>query len=98
MEWWGEKEEGLVRRFHSKLGDALFGRFCSTWKDLITVRAKKDQGAITLVLDLAAALDRVSLPVMWWAWATNFNVARNTISPKMITVLTRYRPIVLELI
>ena len=33
---------------------------------------EKDQGAITLVLDLAETLERVILPVVW-AWATHFN-------------------------
>ena len=34
-----------------------------------------DQGAITLVLDLAKACERVSLRVVW-AWATHFNFPR----------------------
>ena len=34
-----------------------------------------DQGAITLVLDLAETLERVSLPVVW-AWETHHNLSR----------------------
>ena len=34
-----------------------------------------DQGAVALVLELAKAFDRVSLPVVW-AWATHFNFPR----------------------
>ena len=36
---------------------------------------KEDQGALTLVLDLAKAFERVSLPVVW-AWATHFKKSR----------------------
>ena len=36
---------------------------------------KEDQGALALVLDLAKAFERVSLPVMW-AWATHFSFPR----------------------
>ena len=35
----------------------------------------KDPGAITPVLDLAKALERVGFPVVW-AWATHFNFSR----------------------
>ena len=35
----------------------------------------EDQGAVALVLDLAKAFERVSLPVVW-AWATYFSFAR----------------------
>ena len=34
-----------------------------------------DQGAITLVLDLVQAFERVSLPLVW-AWATHANIFR----------------------
>ena len=34
-----------------------------------------DQGAVALVLDLAKALERVNLPVVW-AWATHFSFPR----------------------
>ena len=34
---------------------------------------EKDQGAVALVLDLAKAFERVSLPVVW-AWATHFSI------------------------
>ena len=36
---------------------------------------KEDQGALALVLDLAKAFERVSLPVVW-AWATHFSFPR----------------------
>ena len=36
---------------------------------------EKDQGASALVLDLAKAFERVSLPVVW-AWATHFRFPR----------------------
>ena len=39
---------------------------------------RKDQGAITLVLDLAKAFERVSLPVVW-AWATYYNFPRKNL-------------------
>ena len=41
----------------------------------ISCRRKKEQGAVDLVLDLAKAFERVSLPVVW-AWATHFNFPR----------------------
>ena len=36
---------------------------------------KEDLGAVALVLDLAEAFERVSLPVVW-AWATHFSFPR----------------------
>ena len=36
---------------------------------------EEDQGASALVLDLAKAFERVSLPVVW-AWATHFSFPR----------------------
>ena len=48
-------------------------------------RAKaEDPGAVALVLDLAKASERVSLPVVW-AWATYFSFAR-----KILRVLCGY--------
>ena len=38
-------------------------------------RAGEDLGAVALVLDLAKAFGRVSLPVVW-AWATHFSCPR----------------------
>ena len=40
--------------------------------------AEKDQSASALVLDLAKAFQRVSLPVVW-AWATHFRVTIKTL-------------------
>ena len=37
---------------------------------------EEDLGAVALVLDLAKAFERVSLPVVW-AWATHFSLPRN---------------------
>ena len=62
----------------------LCGKHCSRWPDVITARAKKDQGAITLVLDLADAFERVSLPVVW-VWAPHFDLLR-----KMLPLLCEY--------
>ena len=51
------------------------------WKDVLHMHrcdfqaGEKDQGAIALVLVLAKASERVSLPVVR-AWATHFNVPR----------------------
>ena len=44
----------------------------------------EDQGAVALVLDLAKAFERVSLPVVW-AWATHFSFPR-----KILRVLCCY--------
>ena len=44
----------------------------------------EDQGAVALVLDLAKAFERVSLPVVW-AWATHFSFLR-----KILRVLCGY--------
>ena len=45
---------------------------------------EEDQGAVALVLDLAKALECVSLPVVW-AWATHFSFPR-----KILRVLCGY--------
>ena len=51
----------------------------------INGRAKaEDQGAVVLVLDLAKAYERVSIPVVW-AWATHFSFPR-----KILRVLCGY--------
>ena len=42
------------------------------WRCLNPRQEKKDQQAVALVLDLAKAFKRVSLPVVW-AWATHFS-------------------------
>ena len=48
-------------------------------------QAKEEyQGALALVLDLAKAFERVSLPVVW-AWATHFSFPR-----KILRVLCGY--------
>ena len=57
------------------------GKFGSVWENLLEMErfscyaGERDQGAITLFLDLAKAFERVCLPVVW-AWATLFNVPR----------------------
>ena len=45
---------------------------------------EEDQGTLALVLDLAKAFERVSLPVVW-AWATHFSFRR-----KKLRVLRGY--------
>ena len=55
--------------------NAVSGKRCSRETVSSTEHVKMDQGAITLVLDLAEAFARVSLPVVW-AWATRFNFPR----------------------
>ena len=40
---------------------------------------EENQGAVALVLDLAKASERVSLPVVW-AWATHFQVAKEDLA------------------
>ena len=45
---------------------------------------EEDQGALALVLDLAKAFQRVSLPVVW-TWATHFSLPR-----KILQVLCGY--------
>ena len=47
-------------------------------------KAKEDQGALALALDLAKAFERVSLPVVW-AWTTHFSFPR-----KILRVLCGY--------
>ena len=44
---------------------------------------EEDQGAVALVLDLAKAFERVSLPVVW-AWAAHFSF------PRILRVLCGY--------
>ena len=39
----------------------------------------EDQGALALVLDLAKAFERVSLPVVW-AWATHFSFPKEDLA------------------
>ena len=45
---------------------------------------EEDPGAVALVLDLAKAFERVSLPVVW-AWATHFSFPK-----KILRVLRGY--------
>ena len=45
---------------------------------------EEDLGAVAMVLDLAKAFERVSLPVVW-GWATHFSFP-----PKILRVLCRY--------
>ena len=53
--------------------DALRGKHGSRWKDVITARAKTNQGAIMLVLDLVKSFKRVSLPVVGLGGAFQFS-------------------------
>ena len=54
---------------------ALCGRLSSWWKEFNYRAGEEDTGAITLVPDLAKALKRVSIPVVW-AWTTHFYFLR----------------------
>ena len=62
----------------------------TVWEALLEMKSfnlhagEKDQGAVALVLDLAKAFERVSLPVVW-ACATHFNLPR-----KILLVLRVY--------
>ena len=53
----------------------------TVWETLLEMErindqaSERDQGGIALVLDLAKAFERVSLPVVW-AWATHFNLSK----------------------
>ena len=51
------------------------GKFWWRWKDSMTKQKKKIKGASALVVDLAKAFERVSLPVIF-AWATHFGFSR----------------------
>ena len=54
------------------------------WEQLLVMErfdyraGEKDQGTITLVLDLAETFERVSLPVVW-AWTMHFDFPRKVL-------------------
>ena len=62
----------------------------TVWESLMELKRfsgnakEEDHGAVALVLDLAKAFGRVSLPVVW-AWATHFSFPR-----KILRVLCGY--------
>ena len=64
--------DGMRLMCAMKVGSVLLGKSCSKWKDFYFRVCEMDQGAITLVLCLPKAIERVSLPVAW-ASATHFN-------------------------
>ena len=81
----GEAHEDIVLAGMLGRESVQCGWRCSWWTDLILSRVKwMNQGAITLVLDLAKTFERVSLPVVW-AWTTHSNVPR-----KFLIVLCVY--------
>ena len=86
--WWEWLRAPEVTRWQQKCRvdwDATDGRNGgaepTVWETLLQKgrfvhrAGEKDQGAITLVLDLAEVIERVSLTVVW-AWATHFNFSR----------------------
>ena len=88
IRWWEHLRAPEVVKWQQKYRvdwDATDGRNGgaqrTVWEVLMEMkrfngRAKaEDQGAVALVLDLANAFERVSLPVVW-AWATHFSFPR----------------------
>ena len=76
----------VTRQHRQRVGwDATEGRNGgaerTVWETLLDMErfeyraSEKDPGAITLVLDMAEALERVSRPVAW-AWAAQLNFPR----------------------
>ena len=94
IRWWEALRAPEVAKWQQKYlvdGDATDGRTPQTvWETLMEMervngKAKEeDQGAVALVLDLAKAFERVSLPVVW-AWATHLSFPR-----KILRVLCGY--------
>ena len=97
IRWWEALRAPEVAKWQQKYRvewDATDGRSGgaqrTVWVVLMemerfNVRSKaEDQGAVALVLDLAKAFERVSLPVVW-AWTTNFCFPR-----KILRVLCGY--------
>ena len=97
IRWWEALRMPEVVKWQYKYGiapDATDGRnggaLRTVWEILLEMErfkchaGQKDQGAVAQVLDLAKALERVSLPVAW-AWATHFDFPR-----KILRVLCGY--------
>ena len=67
---------GMPRMDATEELNALCGRHAAgVGKFQLSCRRKKDQGAVTSVLDLVKAFERVSFLVVW-AWTTHFKFAR----------------------
>ena len=88
IRWWEALRAPEVAKWQQKCRvdwDATDGRYGGTqqtvWDILMEMeryngKAKEeDQGALALVLDLAKAFERVSLPMVW-AWATHLSFPR----------------------
>ena len=63
--------------------DGRNGRAQQVWEILLEMercngKPMEDDQEVALVLDLAKAFERVSLPVVW-AWATHFSFTRKTL-------------------
>ena len=97
IRWWEALRAPAVANWQQKYRvdwDAADGRNGgaqqTVWEILIEMERysghakEEDQGAVALVLDLAKAFERVSLPVVW-AWATHFSFPR-----KILRVLCGY--------
>ena len=97
IRWWEALRAPEVVKWQQKYRDdwdATDGRNGgaqrTVWEILLEVErfkcsaGEEDLGAVALVLDLAKAFERFSLPVVW-AWATHFSFAR-----KILRVLCGY--------
>ena len=85
IRWWEALSAPELAKWHLKYRvdwDAIDGRNGGgqqrVWEILLEMQRFKyragegDLGAVTLVLDLAKAFERISLPVVW-AWSTHFS-------------------------
>ena len=97
IRWWEAMRASEVTKWQQRCRiewDAVDGRNGgvqqTVWKMLLEMvkfkyrAGEEDLGAVALVLDLAKAFERVSLPVVW-AWATHFSFPR-----KILRVLCGY--------
>ena len=97
IRWWETLRALEVANWQQKYRvgwDAADGRNggaqATVWEVLMEMEryryraGKEDQGASALLLDLAKAFERVTLPVVW-AWATHFSFPR-----KILRVLCGY--------
>ena len=97
IRWWEALRAPEVAKWQQKYrvdwdatDDRDGGAQQTAWENLMEMerfngKAKEEyQGAVALVLDLAKAFERVSLPVVW-AWATHFSFPR-----KILRVLCGY--------
>ena len=97
IRWWDALRASEVAKWHqiyrvywSATDGRNGGARRTAWEVLMEMErfkyraGEEDQGAVALVLVLAKAFERVSLPVVW-AWATHFRFPR-----KILRVLCGY--------